>query len=111
MYIKRNALLLAVGFLILAILKSQAQSSISGGRPDKITDNDSVRTIAPFFTPATTSKKVPNADGFIQRWLLLEPINKPIRSNLVFTVGYMKTKFDTSYFQTSLRLFRKIRKK
>lgn len=82
----------------MAALSSRAQSPISGGRPDKITDNDSVRTIAPFFTPATTSKMAPNADGFIQRWILLEPINKSIWTNLVFTNNYLKTQFDTSYF-------------
>jgi hypothetical protein len=32
--------------------------------------------------------KTPDADGFIQRWLLLEPINKPNRSNTVFTDSY-----------------------
>jgi len=84
--------------MIMVALKVHAQSAISGGKPDKITDNDSVRTIAPFFTPATTSKKHPDADGFIQRWMLLEPINKSIRSNLVFTNNYLKAQFDTAYF-------------
>ena len=98
MNIKRNASLLAVGFVIFAALKSQAQSAISGGRPDSTTDNDTKRSIAPFFTQATTLKKTPNSDGFIQRWLLLEPINKSIRSNLVFTNAYMKAQFETEYF-------------
>src|ERR1700710_1566754 len=98
MNIKRNALLLAAGFVILAGLRSRAQSAISGGRIDKITDNDTTRSIAPFFIAATTSKKTPNSEGFIQRWLLLEPINKSIRSNLVFTNSYLKTEFETDYF-------------
>ncbi|MDO3628020.1 hypothetical protein [Mucilaginibacter sp. BT774] len=103
MCIKRYALLLAAGFVILGALRSQAQrpqqqSVISGGRIDKITDNDTLRTIAPFFIPATTSKKTPNPDGFIQRWLLLEPINKSVRTNLVFTDNYLHTQFDTAYF-------------
>jgi hypothetical protein len=91
--------LLTVAFPLLTALTSHAQSSaISGGRPDKITDNDSIRSIAPFFIPATTSKKSPDREGFIQRWLLLEPINKAIRSNLVFTESYLKTEFETPYF-------------
>lgn len=97
MYIKRNTCLVAC-FVLFAALRSQAQSPISGGRVDKITDNDTIRTIKPFFTPATTSKKTPDPEGFIQRWLLLEPINKSIRSNLVFTNSYLKTQFDTAYF-------------
>ncbi|MEO6630073.1 MAG: hypothetical protein ABIN13_00085, partial [Mucilaginibacter sp.] len=109
MNIKLNALLLEAGLVIFTALKSQAQSAISGGRVDKITDNDSVRTIAPFFTPATTSKQTPNVEGFIQRWFLLEPINKSIRSNLVFTNSYLKTQFDTAYFPNQFTVIPKDR--
>jgi hypothetical protein len=111
MNIKRNLLLLTAGFVILTALRSQAQSAISGGRVDKITDNDTVRSIAPFFTPATTSKKAPDAEGFIQRWLLLEPINKSIRSNLVFTNSYLKAQFDTAYFPNQFTVVPKDREK
>ncbi len=45
---------------------------------------DTTRSIAPYFTPATTTKKTPDAEGFIQRWLLLEPINKPNRQQYCF---------------------------
>lgn len=97
MNIKRSALLLAAGFVILSGLRSQGQSA-TPGKIDVITENDTVRSIAPFFTPATVSKKAPNSEGFIQRWSLLEPISKSIRSNLVFTVNYLKTQFETDYF-------------
>ncbi|QEC79482.1 acetylxylan esterase [Mucilaginibacter ginsenosidivorax] len=96
MNIKHSTLLLVAVFVIFAGLRLQAQRP--PGKIDSITENDTVRSIAPFFTPATASKKAPNAEGFIQRWLLLEPINKSIRSNLVFTVNYMKTQFETDYF-------------
>ena len=59
---------------------------------------DAPRSIAPYFTPATSSPKTPDADGFLQRWLLLEPINKPNRSNTVFTGTYVRTAFNTEYF-------------
>ncbi len=59
---------------------------------------DGPLTIAPYFTPATSSPKAPDADGFIQRWLLLEPINKPNRSNTVFTGSYVRSAFNTEYF-------------
>lgn len=111
MYIKHNALLLTVGFVIMAALRSQAQSAISGGRIDKITDNDTIRSIAPFFIPVTTSTKNTNPEGFIQRWLLLEPINKSIRSNLVFTNNYLKTQFDTAYFPNQFTVIPKDRDK
>ncbi|MEZ2337982.1 hypothetical protein AB6735_20200 [Mucilaginibacter sp. RCC_168] len=97
MNIKCNVVLLAAAFLTLAGLESQGQSAISG-KIDPITENDTTRSLAPFFVPATASKKTPNTEGFIQRWLLLEPINKSIRSNLVFTENYLKTQFETNYF-------------
>ncbi|WP_184548226.1 acetylxylan esterase [Mucilaginibacter sp. FT3.2] len=97
MNIKRSASLLAATFVILTGLRSQGQS-LTSGKIDVITENDTARSLTPFFIPATASKKAPNAEGFIQRWLLLEPINKSIRSNLVFTDNYLKTQFETDYF-------------
>lgn len=54
--------------------------------------------LAPFFTPATAAPKAPDADGFLQRWLLLEPIVKPNRSNTGFTGTYVRETFATEYF-------------
>jgi hypothetical protein len=59
---------------------------------------DTTRSIAPYFTPTTSSPKAPDADGFLQRWLLLEPINKPNRTNTVFVDSYIRNAFDTLYF-------------
>jgi len=56
------------------------------------------RTLAPYFTPATAAPKAPDADGFLQRWLLLEPIAKPNRGNTVFTGTYVRATFNTEYF-------------
>jgi len=56
------------------------------------------RTLAPYFTPAKAGAKAPDADGFLQRWLLLEPIDKPNRSNTVFTGSYVRAAFKTEYF-------------
>ena len=56
------------------------------------------RTMAPYFIPANASRKTPDPDGFLQRWLLLEPISKPNRSNAVFTGTYVRDTFKTEYF-------------
>ncbi len=56
------------------------------------------RTIAPYFVPATLGPKAPDADGFLQRWLLLEPINKPNRSNTVFIAPYVRENLNHEYF-------------
>ncbi|MEO6851329.1 MAG: hypothetical protein ABI203_04125 [Mucilaginibacter sp.] len=94
MNIKRKAYLLAGGFVILAGLTLQGPSAISRST----TQVDTTRSIAPYFTAATTKKKTPNAEGFIQRWLLLDPIKKPLRSNSVFTDSYLRAAFATEYF-------------
>jgi hypothetical protein len=98
MDIKRKTLLLAVGFVILGGLGLQGQSATPSGKIDGATKSDTTRSIAPYFTPATPSKKTPDSEGFIRRWLLLEPINKPNRSNTVFTDSYIRTAFTTEYF-------------
>lgn len=62
------------------------------------------RTIAPYFAPATPQPKAPDADGFLQRWMLLEPINKPNRSNIVFTGTYVRNAFNTQYFPDQFKV-------
>ena len=56
------------------------------------------RTLSPYFTRATAAPKLVDRDGFIQRWVLLEPINKPNRSNTVFTGAYVRAAFKEEYF-------------
>lgn len=54
--------------------------------------------INPYFGPVSKQAVMPNAAGFIQRWLLLEPISMPVKSNVVFTDSYLKEIFHTQYF-------------
>jgi hypothetical protein len=61
--------------------------------------SDNAGTTAPFFIPASTKTMTPDGKGFIRRWLLLEPISKPNRSNTVFTDSYIRTAFTSEYFQ------------
>ena len=56
------------------------------------------QSLAPFFEPATSTAKTPDNDGFLQRWLLLEPIVKPNRSNAGFTGSYVRAALTTQYF-------------
>ena len=53
-------------------------------------------TLEDYFTPATAEAVSPDADGFITRWLLLEPIPKPNRSNTVFTDSYVRENMPPS---------------
>jgi hypothetical protein len=75
-----------------------AQGAAPGGAAPATAPARAPRTIAPYFTPAASPPKAPDADGFLQRWLLLEPISKPNRTNTVFTDSYVRTALATEYF-------------
>ena len=60
--------------------------------------NEASPRLSDYFSPATTNTMSPDSEGFIQRWLLLEPIDKPNRSNTVFTDSYIRKAFATEYF-------------
>ena len=73
-----------------------------GGTPDH------PRTLSPYFTPVTSSPKAPDPDGFLQRWLLLEPITKPNRGNTVFTDTYVRENLiNFEYFPGQLTVLPK----
>ena len=55
-------------------------------------------SLAPYMVPAANTPARPDADGFIRRWLLLEPIEKPNRSNTGFTSAYVRKAFAEDYF-------------
>ncbi len=97
----REILTPATGVItILAFqLFSAAPCSAAAAAPD-----DLPRSVAPYFTPATPSPKSPDGEGFLQRWLLLEPINKPNRTNTVFTDSYIRNAMTTEYFPNQFTL-------
>jgi len=76
-------------------LDHAAPSGAAAGDPPP---GDAGRSLAPYFTPATPGVKATDPDGFLQRWLLLEPINKPNRTNTGFTESYIRSTFSTEYF-------------
>jgi hypothetical protein len=53
---------------------------------------------APNLTRPASVEKAPDADGFIQRWLVLEPIPIQIRSNAQLNDSFVQTTIKTEYF-------------
>jgi hypothetical protein len=105
MNIFRKILTLVLGLLVVSAFQVSAAaqgsaipSTAQGSATPAAAPSAAARTIAPYFTKATSRPKAPDADGFLQRWLLLEPINKPNRSNTVFTDSYIRNAFNTEYF-------------
>jgi hypothetical protein len=101
----RNIVILV--FSVLAVLAFQgcsagpgsvARDAVSGGTGDEPAPSNDGRSLAPYFTQATSGAKAPDPDGFLQRWLLLEPIKQPIRTNTLFTESYVRKVITTEYF-------------
>lgn len=80
--------LLAICFAALMCLQGYAQK--------KRTDF----CLSPYFSPGTARVMSSDENGFIRRWLLLEPIDKPNRSNTVFTDSYVRRVLAAEYFPT-----------
>lgn len=60
-----------------------------------------------YFMPAGQEATAPDAEGFIRRWSVLEPISKPNRSNTVFTDSYLRKIFAETYFAKQMTILPK----
>ncbi len=90
--------------VILAVLAFLDFYSATGSAARAASPDNASRSIAPYFAPATSAPKSPHADGFLQRWLLLEPIKQSIRSNAVFTDSYVRSAIKAEYFPNQFSL-------
>lgn len=60
-----------------------------------------------YMKPATSTSTQPDAEGFIRRWMLLEPIRQDIRSNVIFTNTWLREAFSKEYFNGQLTVLPK----
>ncbi len=103
----KGKMLLSTLALLFVGLGVQAQTGRAWNDKDDPAKRNTERSISGYFTPATKEKKTPDEDGFIQRWLLLEPIQRPIRTNTLFTDSYLRKAFDTLYFKNQFTILPK----
>jgi hypothetical protein len=114
---KNKPLLAAIALVVLLVLQSvpttiSAQAPAQQSRPNQqlppipIT-TDTTHTLTRYFIPASTAKKTPDAKGFIQRWLVLEPVKKDIARNSIFTETYLRTAFSTDNFSNDYTIIPK----
>jgi len=68
---------------------------------------DTTHSITKHFIPSTPIKKAPDAKGFIQRWLVLDPIKKNLRGNSAITETYLKTTFAAENFSPDFNIIPK----
>lgn len=96
----------ALVFLILSGLLVNVNNVLAqnpGERPRPVlpvipVKDDTTHTLSKNFKPASSEKVAPDANGFIQRWLVLEPIRKEIPRNNVLTETYLRETFSKNNF-------------
>ena len=109
---KYKSLLSTMTVLILFGLLLDANSAWSqppGGRPRPVLPpipikGDTTHTLSKHFILASSSPKAPDANGFIQRWLVLEPVRKEISRNNILTESYLKTTLSADNFSTDFNV-------
>jgi hypothetical protein len=90
----RRLLISALGCLAGAALLAMAAAQ-RGSTGDPLNAD---RGPAPNLTRPVSVEKAPDTDGFIQRWLVLEPIPIQIRSNAQLNDSFVQTTIKTDYF-------------
>lgn len=63
---------------------------------------DTTHTLLKHFSLASGIKIKPDAKGFIQRWLVLEPVRKDITRNNILTESYIRTTISADNFSGDL---------
>ena len=60
-------------------------------------NSDTTHTLSKHFIPAA-GKKTTDSKGFIQRWMVLEPVKKDIARNNIFTDSFLRAAFSADNF-------------
>ena len=98
---KHTILRSGIAFIFVLALLSSASGQSRTGRAGLS------EALKGYFTPASELPAEPDDEGFIRRWLLLEPISKPNRSNNVFTDSYTRDAILHEYFPGQLTVLPK----
>lgn len=107
MNMKRKTMFLAVMALVVIVGLGLHGCSVSSSGTKSTVVSDTTRTLSTHFVPATSIKKEPDPKGFIQRWLVLEPIKKDITRNNIFTDSYLRTTFSVDNFSSDFMVIPK----
>ena len=102
---KRKSFLSALSFIILLSLQAliyEATAQPPGQQRTPLPlipiKGDTTHILTRHFKFATNTKIPPYANGFIHRWIVLEPIKKDIARNNIFTDNYLRSEFKSSNF-------------
>lgn len=85
-----------------AILRLVLASAVLAPAPLHAQQVPAVPPLSDYFRPATSTPARPDEQGFIRRWLLLEPISRPNPTNTVFTGSYVRRALDPAGYPGDL---------
>ncbi len=81
-------------FLVsIAALLASSKLLVAGAAP-----GNAARGPTATFTRPDSPAKAPDPDGFLQRWLLLDPIRVPVRSNQELTDSFVQAAINKEYY-------------
>ena len=89
---KTSLCILFLASVLLAALSLPAQGQ------KKMKNTDVATALQGYFTLADEGVAHPDNQGFIRRWMLLDPISKPNSTNQVFTIKYTRDAIMQEYF-------------
>ena len=90
--------------LILAVTLAAAVSFTADAKKKTTDLIEKYPALAPYFSTPTEAAMQPDEQGFIRRWLLLEPISKVNRTNTVFVDSYIRKTLDTGWNKEGFKL-------
>src|SRR5574344_661070 len=110
---KWNSLLPVMAFVLLSGLQIGGNTAFAQGQgmgqrsslPEIPIKGDTTRTLSRYFIEGSAATKAPAANGFIQRWLVLEPVKESVSRNNIVTDKYLRTTFSTDNFSDNFNLF------
>ena len=101
----RNSILISLSFVIytgvqtfVSKVLAQPPGQQRAALPPIPIKGDTTHDLTRHFKLATKTKIAPYTNGFIQRWLVLEPIKKDIARNNIFTDNYLRSEFKSNNF-------------
>ena len=92
---------------IILLVMLAAAFAATGTAQKKNAKIDVGEALKGYFKPVTTPSASPDANGFIRRWMMLEPISKPNSTNRVFTDTYTRENLSVEYFPDQLTVIPK----
>ncbi len=81
--------------LLISVLAGAVSFSADAGKKKDLVEK--YPALAPYFSTPVEEAVKPDEMGFIRRWILLEPISKPNRTNTVFVDSYLRKTLDTGW--------------